>query len=409
MNKSRLDDLIMKQEGLNKLDRNILEEIQLNKLNALLRKENLRQGFYAHLPSSLASLNELSSLPFTTADDLRKHFPRLFLGSSSEVEKVLTEQTSGTTGEAKRIFYAKEDLAHTVSFFAAGIGEMVREGEKVMIGMPYTGPNSLADLIAQAVSECGGIPVQLHNGSLYEQCCQYHDVQPECAIDLPVPLLARARYYDSLYGKNSFPLRKALLSADACADAVEKAMINEFRLVLFPHYGTREMCFGGAITCEAHEGMHLREHQIIGEIVDESGQTVPNGEWGELVITTVDMKVLPLIRFRTGDRARFLKEPCPCGSVTRRLDRIRRLGHDAEILENIEDLFFALPEVIDLSVSETEGRYHIGFLVTAGADTERIRKMCGEKDFTCETRIIAGTDKPLYSGKRVIQHHSDMV
>ena len=54
MNKSRLDDLIMKQEGLNKLDRNILEEIQLNKLNALLQKENLRQGFYAHLPSSLS-------------------------------------------------------------------------------------------------------------------------------------------------------------------------------------------------------------------------------------------------------------------------------------------------------------------------------------------------------------------
>ena len=95
--------------------------------------------------------------------------------------------------------------------------------------------------------------------------------------------------------------------------------------------------------------------------------------------------------------------------MTRRLDRIRRLGHDAKMLENIEDLFFALPEVIDLSVSETEGRYHIGFLVTAGADTERILKMCGEKDFTCEIRIIAGNDKPLYSGKRVIQHHSDMV
>ncbi len=409
MNKSRLDDLIMKQEDLQKLDRNILEEIQLNKLNALLQKVNLRQGFYAHLPSSLSSLKELPSLPFTTADDLRKQYPRLFLGSSSEVEKVLTEQTSGTTGQAKRIFYTKDDLEHTVSFFAAGIGEMVREGEKVMIGMPYTGPNSLADLIAQAVSKCGGIPVQMQNGSLYEQCAQYYKVQPECAIDLPVPVLSRARYYESLYGKASFPLRKALLSADACAEAVERAMEEEFRLILFPHYGTREMCFGGAITCEAHEGMHLREHQIIGEIVDKNGNAVTDGEWGELVITTVDMKVLPLIRFRTGDRARFLKEQCPCGSVTRRLDRIRRLGSDAEKLEHLENLFFPMPGIIDLAVTETEGGYHIEFLVLADADTERIRKICSEHDFANEIRIVEKNDRLLYSGKRVIHHHSYMV
>ena len=404
MNKSRLDDLIMRQEGLLELNRDVLEEIQLRKLNALLQREKERQGFYASLPASLTSLAELSSLPFTTADDLRQYYPQLFLGSSSQVEKVLTEKTSGTTGAAKRIFYGREDLQHTIAFFAAGIGEMTRPGDRVMIGMPYTGPGSLGDLIANGVRACGAEPVQLCGSSLYEQCQHYHEVQPACAIDLPVPLLARARYYEYLYGRGSFPLRAALPSADACCEAVEKALREEFGLQLYPHYGSREMCMGGAITCPAHEGMHLREHQVIGEIIDENGNVLPDGKWGELVITTVDMQVLPLIRFRTGDHTRFLKEPCPCGSVTRRLDQIRRIGKDAEILAGIENAFFSFTSVLDLSAAERNGGYHLELLLTDGSETEAIRRAAEARNLSCTMRIIKSDDKLLYSGKRHILH-----
>ena len=404
MKKSRLDDLILKQENLSELNRNILEEIQLKKLNALLQKEKERQGFYASLPASLSSLKELSSLPFTTADDLRQYYPQLFLGSSSRVEKVLSEKTSGTTGAAKRIFYSKDDLAHTISFFAAGIGEMTQPDDTVMIGMPYTGPGSLGDLIASGVRECKANPVQLCGGSLYEQCRHYHQVQPACAIDLPVALLAKARCYEYLYGRGSFPLRAALPSADACCEAVERALREEFGLSLFPHYGSREMCMGGAITCPAHAGMHLREHQVFGEIIDENGHVLPDGEWGELVITTVDMQVLPLIRFRTGDHTRFLKEPCPCGSVTRRLDQIRRIGKDAEILAGVENAFFSFRSVLDLSLTEKNGAYQLGLLLRDAAETDAIQKTADAQNLIYDIRIIKSDDNLLYSGKRFIHH-----
>ncbi|MBR3358151.1 MAG: AMP-binding protein [Solobacterium sp.] len=407
MTRSRLDELIRTDENRTVSDRQILEEIQLRRLNDLLARESRRNGFY-QLPSELASLEELSSLPFTTADDLRNHCPQLFLGSLSEVEKVTTERTSGTTGAAKRIYYTKEDLEHTVAFFAAGIGEMASAGETVMIRMPYSGPDSLADLIARGIRGCEAVPLQLRLGSLFEQCRQYREEKPACAIDQPVPLLAKARYYEYLYGSGSFPLRAALLSADSCSAAVEKALKEEFGLVLFPHYGTREMCFGGAITCQAHQGMHLREHQLIAEITDESGRPVPDGEWGELVITTVDMKVLPLIRFRTGDRARFLKGPCPCGSVTKRLDRVRRIGKDAEILELLENRFFGLRQVLDLMVREESGKYDLELLILPGGDEAELKRKTDSLDtLPAVTACIRTADRNstlLYPGKRVILH-----
>ena len=396
MKRSALDELIMKQENLTELNRQILEEIQLKKMNELLCREKERNGFY-QLPAHISSLSDLKHLPFTTDEDLRTQYTKMFLGSSSEAEKIITGNTSGTTGKAKRIFYAKRDLEHTVSFFAAGIGEMAAEGEKVMIGMTYSGPNSLADLIAKGVKGCNAIPLQLKEGSLYEQCLQYHEDNPICAIDMPVRLLATARYYEYLYGKGSFPVKKILPSADACNKSVEKALTEEFGLILFPHYGSREMCMGGAITCQAHEGMHLREHQIIAEIVDEQGNVLPNGEWGELVITTVDMQVLPMIRFRTGDYTRFLKEPCPCGSVTRRLDRVSRKNPYAQILEKAENCFFGFSQIIDVSVDIAENR--INLLVLPDCEEDVLKNISPEKAEVSIHRITE-TDHLFYSGKR---------
>ena len=96
--------------------------------------------------------------------------------------------------------------------------------------------------------------------------------------------------------------------------------------MLYPHYGSREIGLGGAVTCPAFCGMHLRENDMIAEIVDEHGMVLPYGEWGELVLTTIQAEAMPLIRYRTGDHTRIYREPCPCGSVLLRLDQVTRMG-----------------------------------------------------------------------------------
>jgi phenylacetate-coenzyme A ligase PaaK-like adenylate-forming protein len=93
--------------------------------------------------------------------------------------------------------------------------------------------------------------------------------------------------------------------------------------MVYGHYGMTETGLGGGVECAARDGYHLREADLLFEVVDpSSGRPVPDGEYGEVVFTTLTRRGMPLVRYRTGDRARFLTEACPCGTVLRRLGRV---------------------------------------------------------------------------------------
>lgn len=351
MRKTRLENWICEVEGLSTLDRETLEDIQLLRLNELLAREKARGGFYKGLPERLASLAELRRLPFTTPEQLAENAPGLLLTSQAEVSRIISGATSGTTGPSKRIFYTERDIAHTVGFFAAGIGEFVSPGEAVAVAMPFSGPDGLGELICRAVERLGARAVRMGVGrSLGEQAEMLEAERPAAYIGMPVPMLGLIRWMGT-----PGSLRRALVSGDACPDGVICELERLLGTRLFPHYGSREMCLGGAVTCPAHEGMHLRENHIIAEIVSPEGEALPDGEFGELVITTLDMQAMPLIRYKTGDYTRFLAEPCPCGGVTRRLDTVRRARETPDIVE-LDSALFALPGLIDYSARLNGGQ-----------------------------------------------------
>ena len=222
-------------------------------------------------------------------------------------------------------------------------------------------------------------------------------------VGMPVQLLALLR----ACGRGS--LRRALVSGDACPESVMRGCEEILGTKLFPHYGSREMGMAGAITCPAHEGMHLRENQVIAEIVDRNGRVLSPGEWGELVITTVGMEALPLIRYRTGDCTRILPDPCPCGSEAIRLDRVRRMG-EAEIAE-LDDALFTLPGLIDYSVHGKTGILTIR-AITAGALSEEDILMKAKNVFPKEEIQVYASplnecDRTLYPGKRTILRQAE--
>jgi acyl-coenzyme A synthetase/AMP-(fatty) acid ligase len=123
---------------------------------------------------------------------------------------------------------------------------------------------------------------------------------------------------------------------------------------VFEHYGMTEMGLGGGVDCEAHAGYHLREADLYVEIVDPlTGEPLPEGVRGEVVFTTLTRRGMPLVRYRTGDLSRFLPGPCPCGTVLRRLERVRgRLaGQTAEVtMPELDEALFAVPGVVDFTV-----------------------------------------------------------
>ena len=389
MTRSRIDRLIQMQEGLSEISRQSLERLQLEKLNAILRREKVRDGFYRNMPESIDSLTRLSELPFTTEGDLARNAPGLLLCSQGEIERVLSDATSGTTGESKRVFYTEGDCRHTVELFMAGLGELIFPGSVTMICFPFSGPRGLGELIAEAVERLGAKPLKLGAAMSYREYARVLDREkPDTFVGMPVQLLGLLR----VCGRGS--LRRALVSGDACPAAVIAGSESILGTKLFPHYGSREMALGGAICCPAHAGMHLRENHVIAEIVDENGAVLPPGEWGELVITTIGMQAMPLIRYRTGDTTRVVPGRCPCGSETLRLDTVSRKDGSEE-LAMLDEKLFSLPFVADYRAERKVGRLHLLVLTCGDGELPPL-------DAEIEQRTVRGGDCALYFGKRKI-------
>ena len=385
----RIDALIAGQEGLERVDRETIEAIQLKKLNRLLAREKERGGFYRDLPERLFSLADLPSLPFTTDEQLAANAPGLLLRSQSEISRVLSDATSGTTGAAKRVFYTEGDCERTVEFFMAGLGELIFPGSVTMILFPFTGPFGLGELIAEAVSRLGARPLKLGASGSYGEWSEVLEKErPDSFVGMPVQLLRLLR----VCGRGS--LRRALVSGDLCPAAVIEGCESILGSRLFPHYGSREMALGGAITCPAHAGMHLRENHVIAEIVDEDGKPLPPGEYGELVITTIGMEAMPLIRYRTGDYTRILPGKCPCGSEALRLDTVSRRDGGEEMAA-LDETLFRLPFVADYRAERKNGRLCLEILTCGEGELPPL-------DAAVTARPVRTEDGPLYRAKRRI-------
>ena len=400
MRRSRIDTLIKQQENLTEVTRESIRQVQLQKLNSLLQREKERGGYYKGLPEHLDSLEGLALLDFTTEEDLAQHGMQMVLTSQSEIQRVLSDATSGTTGKAKRVFYSEKDCENTIQLFMAGLGEFVFPGSTTMICMPFSGPFGLGELIAEAILRLQAKPLkvgcQFSYGELEEILEQE---RPDTYVGMPVQLLSMLRYC----GKGS--LKRALVSGDACPDSVVSECEKILGTRLFPHYGSREMGLGGAICCDAHEGMHLREHHVIAEIIDSNGNILPPGEYGELVITTIGMEAMPLIRYRTGDYTRIIPEKCPCGSEVIRLDKLQRNKRESAIL-SMDEALFALEGLIDYKAEIKEEEMFFVVLTDGKLSEtevrERIEKLFPNRLAKIIMRKAEGQDRPLYLGKRRI-------
>ena len=399
---SRIDRLLMEQEHLSSLSRREIESLQLSRLNRLLQREKERGGFYQALPERIENIAGLSELPFTTDEDLARHAAFMLLTSQSRIQRVLSDATSGTTGTAKRVFYTERDIENTVRLYVAGLGELVEPGSVTMICFPFSGPYGLGELIAEAIARLGARPLKLGSSLCYRDYAEVmRQERPDTFVGMPAQLLSIFR----VCGCGS--LKRALVSGDACPEAVIHCCEELLSSRLFPHYGSREMGMAGAITCQAHAGMHLRENHIIAEIVDEDGSVLPPGEYGELVITTIGMEALPLIRYRTGDYTRILPGACPCGSEVLRLDCVHRKGRDGEMAA-LDNELFGIPAVADYRAAFIGEQLNIEMRTVASLSEEEVcacaSKVFPKTDIRVRLSPVLPEHTALYPGKRNCLH-----
>jgi len=348
------------------LSRERIEACQLAKLRETIGWAKARSPFYReHLAGlaqeDLTDMEALTRFPFTTAENIRRQPFRFLCVSQSMVSRVVTLQTSGTTGEPKRIFFTIDDQERTIDFFHHGMSTLAGPGDRVLILMAGILPGSIGDLLVKGLERLGAVGVP--HGPVRE-ASQTLEVMEKERIDtlvgVPTPVLGLAR----MSGGRAAP-RSVLLSADHVPDAVSKELRRIWGCEVFTHYGMTEMGFGGGVECEAGKGYHLREADLYIEIVDpETGMSVSEGDPGEVVFTTLTRRGMPLIRYRTGDLSRFVPGPCPCGTVLKTLARVKsRLRSICPIAQggrlsmtDLDEAIFPVEEVLDFNASLAHAR-----------------------------------------------------
>lgn len=281
-------------------------------------------------PSVLNNWQDFRDLPLITDDDIRKRGMEMVCVSQSQISRVVSLDTSGTTGLPKRLFFTEEDQELTLDFFHHGMKELAGPKDRVMILLPGGQRGGLADLLKKGVER---IPAQSFVYGLVEETeeCVNEICRNQITVVVGIPVQVQAVAAWCGDKKIKVPVKRVLLSTDVLSDTVRHQIEEGLSCEVFNHYGMTELGYGGALECGEHQGMHIRENDLYVETVEPaSGKSLPEGSLGELVITTLNRKGMPLIRYRTGDMGRILPGRCPCGGILKRLDgTIRRIGDRA--------------------------------------------------------------------------------
>lgn len=349
------------------LTRQQIEDYQLVKLQETLNWATSKSRFYTRLYSGLdykiASFQDLRKLPFTTSEDLKENPLDFLCVSQNDVNRIVTLQSSGTTGKPKRLFFTEADQELTIDFFQYGMLTLVKPGDRVLIMLPGEIPGSVGDLLRIGL-ERAGVTGVVH-GLVTNQEATLEQIEREninVLVGIPTQVLSLARYKDSKGGSVCLSLRSVLLSTDYVPQAIVQEVERAWGCKVFNHYGMTEMGLGGGIECEGFCGYHLREADLYLEIIDPiSGLPVLDGQLGEVVFTTLTRSAMPLIRYRTGDMSRFMPGRCACNTVLKRLeliksrDRVYLTQTDYLTMADFDEVLFVLDNVLDFEVILTEG------------------------------------------------------
>lgn len=374
MNKCTLDDWIVNKTGCDNTAS--LQQWQLARIREVVAMAKSRSPFYGSLyrdvnPDELRSIADLSRFPLTSARELAKNPYSWSCCSASQIDRIVTLKTSGTTATPKRVFFTVADQELTVDFFAHGMAGLTKAPGPTAILMPCQQEGGIGRLLAKGLSLIGvdSIP----KGpvvDIAETYARIREANCDCIVGIPVQVLGLARYGATLAPEERVKLRTVLVSADTTPTSLVRELERLFECNVFTHFGMTETGFGGAVECEAHHGCHIREADMFVEIIDPAtGLPVMDGEIGEIVFTTLTREAMPFIRYRTGDWGRLLSGRCDCQSFLRRLlpegGRISEDivlpdgGRPVSLLWMLDELLLGCENVVDIRTTLVGNHLHI--------------------------------------------------
>lgn len=349
------------EEELETLPRKKLEELQAERLKKTIAQAMQSEHYkklYAEKglsPDSIKHIEDICKLPFTTKQDLRDNFPYGLL-STPKKDCVRLHSSSGTTGTPTVIFHNQHDLNSWANLVARSLFSTGIRDTDVFQNMSGYGLFTGGLGFQYGIERLGALSIPAAAGNSIRQIKLMRDYGTTAAHAIPSYLGYLYEVFESegLDPKKDTLLKRMIIGAEPHTDDTRKRIEELFGIKAFNSYGLSEMNGPGvAFECEHQTGLHMWEDAFVAEIVNpQTLEPVPDGEIGELVMTTLDRQSMPIIRYRTRDLTRFLPVECPCGRTHRMIDRIAGRSDDMFIIKGcnvfpmqIEGVLMKIPEV----------------------------------------------------------------
>jgi len=390
------------------LSREELDAIQLVRLRGAVERAR-RSPHYARAlagvtPDSIRTLADVRRLPLTTKQDLRDNYPYGLLTEPVE-RMVRLHASSGTTGNPTVIFYTQNDVDTWAALMARCMHMAgVRPGDRFQ-NMSGYGLFTGGLGFHYGSERLGCLTIPAGAGNTARQIKLITDMHVTVLHIIPSYALYFAGALEQMgidpADKERWPVRIAMIGAEPHTEEVRRKIEEMLHLRAFNSYGLSEMNGPGvAFECPHQCGMHVWEDAFLVEIVDpETLEPVPDGEVGEIVMTTLTREGMPILRYRTRDLSRFVPGPCACGRVHRRLDRIKGRADDMIIIKGVNIYPMQIEQVL-MSMPEVGENYLIVLEKEGFIDQIRVKVEIRQEHFVEDMRVLSGLQKRIQTRLR---------
>lgn len=386
------------------LPRETLESIQLKRLQSLITRVHATVPYYKKkmedagvTPGDIKTLKDLSMLPFTTKEDLRKNYPfGLFTVPMEQVVRV--HASSGTTGQATVVGYTARDIRTwselmTRALTAAGVhrGDMVQNAYGYGLFTGGLGAH-------YGTENLGATVIPISGGNTQRQIMIMRDFGSTVITCTPSYALNIAEVMaEQGVDPTSLPLRIGVLGAEPWSEEIRQEIEKKLDIKAMDIYGLSEVLGPGvASECiEEQNGLHIGEDHFLPEIIDpDTGEVKAQGETGELVFTSLTKEAFPVIRYRTRDISSLNYVPCTCGRTLARMSKIKGRTDDMLIIRGV-NVFPLQVEKILMGVKGIEPHYQIIVNREGSLDTMEVQVEVSEKIFSDAVKSLENMSKQL--------------
>ena len=349
------------------IDRNDLKALQLERLKKIVEYAYNRVPFYkkkfddAKLkPSDIKTLKDIERIPFTTKTDLRDNYPYGLLAVPMD-DIVRVHASSGTSGKPTVVAYTRNDLdmwSDCMARLIMAAGGTSKDIVQISFGYGlFTGALGLH----QGWEKIGATVIPASSGNTERQVMLLKDLRATALVSTPSYALYIAEVMERMgIKKEELALRLGLFGSEASSVEMHKELQERLGVLPTDNYGLSEIIGPGVSgECTYKCGMHINEDHFLCEILKEGTlEPINEGEYGELVITTLTKEGLPMIRYRTKDITKITTEPCKCGRTLARMDRIKGRTDDMLKIRGV-NVFPSQIEGVLMNIPEVGGNYEI--------------------------------------------------